>query len=117
MSTFSGSLKKRAAKFFRAYSLRLTDIGNVAFSSGENFIRRLAYSGNYVYAVTNQNPPKLIVTDISNPASPVRVGGLTFAAGTEAYGICISGTHAYVGLAATPGKLAEWTSLTLPLLQ
>jgi hypothetical protein len=63
--------------------------GSVAVAGGA---QSLAVSGNIVY-VAVRNAGKLVLVNISNPASPVIVGEVSIA---SASAVAVSGSHAYV---------------------
>ncbi len=60
----------------------------------------VAVSGNYAYVADWYS---LEVIDVSNPASPQRVGGCKNDPGGEAMGVALSGNYAYVADRAAEG--------------
>jgi hypothetical protein len=60
----------------------------------EGRVSDVAVAGTYAYVATTWPSSGLLVIDIRDPANPMIVGRI---ATGEAYGVAVSGTHAYVG--------------------
>jgi len=60
-------------------------------------LANIAVSGNYAYITSSDNNAELLVVNISNPATPTVAGTYNASGSTDARGIWISGTTAYVG--------------------
>lgn len=58
--------------------------------------RNIAVSGNYAYVASTDNAQELKVIDVSNPAAPVQVGGYNASGNSDANGVFIVGTTAYL---------------------
>ena len=80
-------------------------VGAVTLTN-ETAVRSIAVSGRYAYITTGTFPAKVVVVDISNPASPTRVGAVTLATDeNNGTSIAVSGRYAYVTTYAFPTKV------------
>jgi hypothetical protein len=64
--------------------------------------RDVFVSGNYAYVASTDNAQELTVIDITNPATPVQVGSYNASGNSDANGIFVVGTTAYLVRTSQP---------------